>query len=100
MANVEIRHQGVTDAVSAMDRAHADMVDALQWLEQNFNALRETLQGTARQQWDSFESELKSMKLTLNSDYQQARVVLQRMHDRQIEGDLNGRRRLAALQGA
>ncbi|KOG88952.1 hypothetical protein [Streptomyces varsoviensis] len=95
--SVHIQKAGLENAVTRMQRAHSEMVDAVNWLEQNFSTLRETLNGEARTQWDAFHVELKQAKDKLDQDYLQAMVVLQQMYDRQMQGDRQGAKAIASL---
>ncbi len=99
MTSVFINKAELQEAITQMGRAHTDMVDAVNWLEQNFNPLRETLSGEARTQWDAFHAELKQSKDKLDQDYLRAQVVLQQMLERQILGDGHGAQILASAQG-
>ncbi|MEC4020221.1 hypothetical protein [Streptomyces sp. H27-D2] len=99
MSNVKLHHQGVSDASSRMKTAHDSMIDAVMWLEKNFNDLRETLHGEARTAWDEFHLELSKSKERLELDYKTAKTTLDQMHARQIEGDSNGRRRMQQARG-
>ncbi|AXE80674.1 hypothetical protein [Streptomyces atratus] len=98
--SVKISHQGVLDAIKNMDAAQQEMKEALAWMEKNFGALRDTLTGQTRTSWEDFQAELARIKLQLDEQYGVARTTLQRMHARQIDGDLDGGRGLGNLQGS
>ncbi|MEU9925883.1 hypothetical protein OH828_04475 [Streptomyces anulatus] len=87
---VAISHAALQEAIRNMGSAQKEMEEGLAWMQNNFNALRETLTGETRLSWESFEAELGKLKLQLADEYRTAQTTLQRMHARQIQGDSSG----------
>ncbi|MFE9460922.1 hypothetical protein [Streptomyces californicus] len=88
--SVAISHAALQEAIRNMGNAQKEMEEGLAWMQNNFNALRETLTGETRTSWENFESELKTLKTQLSDEYAIAQKTLQRMHARQIQGDSSG----------
>ncbi|MFE1362961.1 hypothetical protein ACH4KO_19595 [Streptomyces anulatus] len=97
---VAISHAALQEAIRNMGSAQKEMEEGLAWMQNNFNALRETLTGETRLSWESFEAELGKLKLQLADEYRTAQTTLQRMHARQIQGDQDGGRGLKNAQGS
>jgi len=90
MADIQLNHQSVQQAVDDMVQATQQMRTNLDALLQELRPVASTFTGAAADSWQQFQVAANHADNTMNNDFGQGHVILSDMHQAHISADLRG----------
>jgi uncharacterized protein YukE len=90
MANIQLKHEGVDQAVEAMQQATREMHNALDNLVQGMTPMAQTFTGAAATAWVEFQTAAHQADSGMQGLFGQGSVILADMHEAHIRSDRSG----------
>jgi WXG100 family type VII secretion target len=96
VANIQLNHEGVNQAVADMQQATSQIESALDDLMQQLRPLAESFTGQSASAWAQFQNAVNTAETAMSADFGKGSTVLDTMHGHLADGDKRG----AAILGA
>ena len=90
MANIQLNHEGVDQAVADMRQATSQIESALDDLMRQLRPLAESFTGRSAHAWADFQNQVNTAETAMSADFGRGSTVLDTMHGHLTDGDNRG----------
>jgi methyl-accepting chemotaxis protein len=90
MADIQLRHESVDQAVQEMIQATQQMRTNMEELLRGLQSMAHTFTGASADAWHQFQQAANAADNAMNNDFGQGHVVLAEMHNIHKNADLKG----------